>query len=151
MRARSGLVGILLLFAVYATPVWAQNSLEELRQGLVAPWLVTIIGDKRTRLLRIDEIYRDSEGSYLVTATYDYTDLGRSKPVRIELVQAGRAIKLVVRTNALTIIAVEQGSDGVFYGHFKTAKGSDKAVRLDRLTENQVSEKTREAQAPPRR
>ena len=44
----------------------AQRSLAQLREDLIAPWLMTVKGDDRDRLLRINEISQDTEGSFIV-------------------------------------------------------------------------------------
>jgi PQQ-dependent catabolism-associated CXXCW motif protein len=146
MTSRLVLVCGVLLSSVQAMPAQAQASLAKMRQELIAPWLMTLQGEKRTALLRISEIAQESAGSYLLNATYGWTD-GVQPIVRIELIQSAQERRMIVRTQAGSLISVRQTSPGAFEGTFKPSRGAEKAVRLERLTEDQLAEKVKESRA----
>lgn len=139
-------VGSAVLLAVQATFAVAQVSVEKLRQELIAPWLMTVQGEARTRLLRINEIAEESQGSYLFNATWGFTD-GTQVVVRVELIQAGKDLNLLVRSAAETLVSLRQSPDGNFAGVLKYARGAEKPVTLEKLSEQEVPQKVKEAAA----
>ena len=82
----------------------AQRSLAQLRQELAGSWLMTVEGEARTSLLTIKEIARESEESYLLNATFGWTD-GVHPLVRIEVIQSAQELALIVRTSAGALIS----------------------------------------------
>jgi PQQ-dependent catabolism-associated CXXCW motif protein len=146
VAVRGILGGLTLLVAVQAPIAQAQRSLAQLRQELVAPWLVTVEGEKRTSLLTIKEIAQESEGSYLLNATYGWTD-GVQPIVRIELIQSAQDLRLMVRTPTGALVFLRRTSQGEFDGTLKSNRAADKAVRLERLAEDQLQEKAKESRA----
>jgi len=138
--------GCALLLFVGGAVAQAQGSLEKLRQELIAPWLVTVQGEARSRLLRINEVSQDTEGSYLVSAAYGWID-GTLSIVRIELILSSGQRRLVVRTAGGSLISVLQSADGSFAGTFKTTRGVESSVRLERVSEEQLPRLAAESQA----
>jgi PQQ-dependent catabolism-associated CXXCW motif protein len=146
MANRSLLASLALLIALQAPIAQAQRSLAQLRKDLLAPWLLTVEGEKRTSLLTIREIAQESEGSYLLNARYGWTD-GVQAIVAIELIQSAQELRLILRTSAGALISVRRTSQDGFEGTLKSGRGAEKAVRLERLAENQLQEKIRESRA----
>lgn len=146
IRSRLLLASSILLLALQATVAQAQSSLAQLRQDLIAPWLMTVQGEKRTYLLTISEIAQEAEGSFLLNASYGFTD-GVHRIVRIELIQSAQERRLIVRTPGGGLISVRQLPGGNFEGAVRSAKGGEKPVRLERLAEDQVAEKAKESRA----
>lgn len=146
MATRLILACLALLFAVQAPVAHAQRSLEQLRQELIASWLMTVEGEKRTSLLTLSEIAQESEGSYLLNARYGWTD-GVQAIVRIELIQNAQDLRLILRTSAGALISVRRTSPDGFEGTLKPGRGAEKAVRLERLADDQLQEKIKESKA----
>jgi len=144
MATRSILACLALLFAVQAPVAQAQRSLAQLRQDLIASWLMTAEGEKRTSLLTISEIAQESEGSYLLNARYGWTD-GVQPIVRIELIQTAQDLRLILRTIAGALVSVRRTSQDGFEGTLKPGRGAEKAVRLERLADDQLQEKIKES------
>ena len=134
-----------LLFA-HATAAHAQRSLAQLRQELVAPWLVTVKGEARDRLLRINEISQDTEGTFVVVGNFGWID-GTQAITRIELIQAAQGLTLIVRTVGDALISVRQSPDGGFAGTFRGASGRELATKLEKLSEDQLSQRAQETSA----
>lgn len=137
--------GALALISL-TTPALAQVSLEKIRQELIAPWLMTVQGEPRSRILRINEVSQDTEGSFLINAVFGWID-GEASIVRIELIQSAQQRRLVVRTVPGAMISVLQAPDGSFAGTFKTSQGAEAPVRMERVVEEQLPQLTKESQA----
>jgi PQQ-dependent catabolism-associated CXXCW motif protein len=146
MATRSILACLALCMAAQAPVAQAQRSLAQLRQELIASWLMTVEGEKRTSLLTISEIAQESEGSYLLNARYGWTD-GVQPIVRIELIQTAQDLRLILRTTAGALISVRRTSQGDFKGTLKQARGAEKAARLEKLAPEQLHEKVQQARA----
>lgn len=147
MRSMIVLKFLLLLLAwLAAAPARAQLSIQELRQALVAPWLIAIQGDERTGLLRIEEVAQESEGSYLLNATHGWID-GAQRPVRIELIQSREELRLIVRSVEGNLFFFRRLPSGNFDGTFKSARGAERPVTLEKLTEDQVQAKAQDSSA----
>lgn len=135
-----------VLLTAQATIAHAQRSLAQFREQLVAPWLVTVQGEERYRLLRITEISQDTEGSFLVNANFGWID-GDQTIVRIELIESKQDLRLVIRTNLGTIYSLRQTGSGEFVGTWKPLRGSDKEAKLQKLAEDQIPQKAKESEA----
>lgn len=144
--SRVALACVFLLPAAQVTSAHAQSSLEQLRKELIAPWLVTVQGEERTRLLRIEEVSKDSEGSFLVTANFGWIDEAQTI-VRIEMIQSKQELTLIVRTNAGSIYSVRYSPNGTFTGTVRPVDGGEKAATFERLTEDQLAQKVQERTA----
>jgi len=135
-----------LLAIVRMTAADAQTSLAQMRQDLISPWLMTVQGEDRTRILRISEIAEESRGSYLLNATWGWTD-GAQFIVRVELIQSGKELRLIVRSAAESLVSLRQSPDGNFAGTFKYARGAEKVATLEKLSEDEVPLKVKDAMA----
>jgi len=147
VMSRFTLACVALLVAAHPAVAQPQRSLAQLRKELIAPWLLTLQGDPRTRLLRISEIARESDGGYLFNATYGWTDSGSNGPARVELIQSKQDFLLLVRTPPGGLLSVRQSTSGEFAGTYKPARGAEKQAKLERLTEEQVPVKAKESLA----
>jgi PQQ-dependent catabolism-associated CXXCW motif protein len=136
----------LFLAGLPSAPAQAQTSLEKLRQSLIAPWLITVQGDIRGGLLRINEIAQESEGSYVLNATHGGID-GEPHAARVELIQSSQELRLVLRSSEGNLFFFRQLPGGDFGGTFRSARGVELPVTLVKLTEDQVPQKAREASA----
>lgn len=129
-----------------AAPAHAQSSMDKLRQLLIAPWLITVQGDNRGGLLRINEIAQESEGSYVLNAMHGWID-GVPQPARVELIQSSQDLRLVLRSGEGNLFFFRQLPSGEFGGTFRSARGAELPAMLEKLTEDQVQQKAREATA----
>jgi len=134
------------LLAASISVAHAQLSLAQLRQDLIAPWLVTVEGGNRSLLLRINEISQDTEGSFLVSANFGWID-GPQTIVRLELIQSRQALLLIMRTNAGSIYSFSRTPGGDFAGTFGPRRGEKKAAKLEKLAEDQIPGKVQESNA----
>lgn len=146
MTSRLVIAGCVLVLSWGATLAHAQRSLEKLRQELIAPWLMTVQGEDRTRLLRINEIAEESPGSFLLNATWGFTD-GTQGIVRVELIHSGKELRLLVRSAGETLVSLLQSPDGNFAGVLRHARGTERPVTLEKLSEREVPQKVKEAAA----
>jgi PQQ-dependent catabolism-associated CXXCW motif protein len=135
-----------LMIAVQAPIAQAQRSLAQLRQALIGAWLMTVEGEARSSLLTIREIAQESEDSYLLNATYGWTD-GVQPIVRIEVIQAAQELRLIVRTPAGALVSVRRTPQGDFEGTLKSGRGAERPVQLVRLAEDQLQAKVKESRA----
>jgi PQQ-dependent catabolism-associated CXXCW motif protein len=121
-----------------AVATFAQTSATLLRAKLVSPsWLVTVEGEARARTLKILDLAERSEGKFLLDATYGWID-GSQDPVRAEIEQAGTERRLRITTPPGSVIVATQSPDGSFAGTFTPKNGTAKAVRLEKLTEQDL-------------
>jgi PQQ-dependent catabolism-associated CXXCW motif protein len=132
--------------AFHAPVAQAQRSLAQLQRELIGPWLAAVEGETRTSLLTIREIAQESEGSYLMNATYGWTDAVQPI-VRIEVIQSTQELRLIVRTSAGALISVRRTPQGDFEGTLKSGRSAEKPVRLVKLSDNQLQEKVKESRA----
>lgn len=146
MASRSLLAFTMLLLASQATVAQAQRTLSQLREALIAPWSMSVQGETRNRLLRISEISQDTEGSFLVSANFGWID-GTPSIARIELIQTGQDLGMVVRTGGDALISVRQSPDGSFSGTFRNNRGVVSAARLEKLSEDQLQRAAKETSA----
>jgi hypothetical protein len=113
-----------------------EKTLTELQAELVSPWLVTVEGENRTRILRIAGLTQKADGVFLVEAVYGFTD-EKQTPIRAEMSQG----KLVLTTQANTKIVVTQKPGGMFAGTFALKNGTTKGVTIARVSENELPTK----------
>ena len=144
--SRLALACIFLLLAVQATVTQAQSSLAQLRSELISPWLVTLQGQDRSLLLRINEISQDTEGSYIVSANYGWID-GVQSIVRIELILTGQDRRLIVRENSGDLYSLLQSPNGEFTGTFKTLRGAERTAKMEKVSEDRLPQLAKESQA----
>jgi len=147
MTSRFTLACVVFVVAAHCAVAQPQRSLAQLRKELIAPWLLTLQGDPRTRLLRISEIAEESEGAYLFNATYGWTDGGSHGPARVELIRSKQELLLIVRTPPGGLLSVRKSASGEFVGTYKPARGAEKQAKLERLTEEQIPAKAQESLA----
>lgn len=143
--SRLVLASTVLLLITRMTAADAQTSLAQIRQDLISPWLVTVQGEDRTRILRILEVAQDTEGSYRLDANYGWTD-GPQAIVRIELILSGQERRLVIRTLASSVMSVRQSPNGDFTGTYKRLRGVEQAVRMEKVSEEQLPQLVKELQ-----
>ncbi len=148
MRMTPALVLASTVFLLLAriTAADAQTPLAQLRQELIATWLMSVQGELRSRILRIDEVAQDTEGSYLINAVHGWID-GEQAPVRIELIQSTQQRRLIVRTAGGSLISVLQSPEGGFAGTFKPRQGAELAVRMEKVADDQLPRLAKESQA----
>jgi PQQ-dependent catabolism-associated CXXCW motif protein len=103
---------------------------------------LSVQGDTRTGILRINEIAQESEGEYLLRATLGWAE-GEQRTARVELILKNQAISLVFRS-AAGMVAVSQSKSGDFAGTLRS-EAKEMTARMERLTEAQVDEKVKEA------
>lgn len=129
--------GFLFAMLLSSSGVFGQEkTLAELQADLVSPWLVTVEGENRTRILRIAGLTQKADGVFLIEAVYGFTD-EKQTPIKAEMSQG----KLVLTTQANTKIVVTQQPDGTFAGTFALKNGTTKGVTIARVSENELPTK----------
>src|SRR5450756_1837364 len=113
-----------------------EKALAELQAELVSPWLVTVEGENRTRILRITGLTQKADGVFHVEAVYGFSD-EKQTPITAEMSHG----KLVLTTQANTKIAVTQKSSETFVGTFALKNGTTKGVTIARVSGNELSVK----------
>ncbi len=113
---------------------------EKLSKDLLGSWLVTVAYEGRTRLLKITEVSQGSDGVYPLTAVYGWSD-GNQTPIKAEF-QDGGIKKLTVVTQADSVISASQDSNTTYIGTFTTKNGASKGLRITRIDDKQLSDKT---------
>lgn len=136
----------ILLAIGHVMVTFAQSTVAQLQTELVAPWLVTVEGEARTRSLKILGLAEKSEGAFLVDATYGWID-GTQSPVRAEITQAGPERRLQITTPPGSLIVATQSPDGSFTGTFTPKNGTAKAVKLEKFSEQDMQIRIRTALA----
>ena len=137
---RRFLAPTILLMLGHAVATFAQTTVTQLRTELVSPWLVTVEGEARTRSFKILELGEKSEGTFMVGATYGWIDAEQS-PVRAEIAHSGTERRLRITTPTGAVIVATQSADGSFNGTFTSKNGTAKAVKLDKLSEQDMQTK----------
>ncbi len=130
-------LGFLFAMLLSSSGVFGQEkALAELQAELVSPWLVTVEGENRTRILRITGLTQKADGVFHVEAVYGFSDENQT-PITAEMSQN----KLVLTTQANTKIVVTQKSGETFAGTFTLKNGTTNGVTLARVSENELSAK----------
>jgi PQQ-dependent catabolism-associated CXXCW motif protein len=146
IASRFTIACITVLLASQMTAVHAQRTLAQLREELIAPWLITVKGESRNRLLRISEISQDTEGAFLVNGNFGWVD-GTQSIARIELIQTAQDLVLIARTGGNSLISVRRSPDGSFAGIFRNNRGTELDARLEKLSEDQLLRAAQETSA----
>lgn len=128
-------------FLVLPSLAFSQSlTLVQLPNELISSWLVTVEGEERSRLLRITAAAPSSENKLLLEATYGWID-GNLTAVVASAIQTGQATMLHLTTQANSQISAALVSPAVFDGTFTDNKGRAKAVRLQKVSPNEIAEK----------
>jgi PQQ-dependent catabolism-associated CXXCW motif protein len=144
MRA-STIKYLFVLLAAAATqaalvgPAVAQASAPR-ESALLAPWVVSIDGETRLRSLRFTRVSEKSKDVFLVDGTYGMIE-GDQEPATTQMTQSGKERALKITTPGQSLIVATQTADGVFSGTIKFRSGNEKAVRLERVSEQQLQAK----------
>lgn len=146
MTSRFSLACAMLLAAAHCAVAQPQRSLAQLQQELIAPWLMTVKGESRNRLLRINEISQDTEGAFLVNGNFGWVD-GTPSITRIELIQTAQDLVLIARTGGNSLISVRRSPDGTFAGTFRSSQGRESAASLQKLSEDQLQQAVQDTSA----
>ncbi len=133
---------VLVLFSaiislVTSTPFAQEKTTTQLQTELVSPWLVTVVGEARTRTLRITGAAPKPDGTLLLEATYGWTDGGQIA-VSASASQSGQQSTLRFSTPADSRIAATQTTNGIFEGTFTDKKGGTKPIRIQKVSEEEL-------------
>lgn len=139
-------VSLLMLMIGPAEATFAQTTVSQLQAELVAPWLVTVEGEARPRTLRILSLGEKAKDVFLVEAMYGWLD-GRQDPALAELTLSPTDRKIVITTSVQSVILATQSTDGTFVGTFKPKTGTEKAVKLAKISEQDLQAKLQAALA----
>jgi len=146
-NTKSRIVGCFSVFVFLIGDVLAQDDvLSKLRGDLVAPWLVTVQGESRIRLLRIKNVSATVNDTFALETDYGFIEDNQT-PIQGEVTQIKPTAKLMLTTQAASKIAIWQMPDGTFAGTFTNNKGKTAEARLAKLSEEEVKTKVREAKA----
>jgi PQQ-dependent catabolism-associated CXXCW motif protein len=144
--ARTALAFAALLAVLPMTAAVAQDSLADVRSDLIAPWLLTVTGEARARVLRVKEVAQDTEGSFLIDATLGWAD-GVQSLVRVEFIHSGPKRGLIVRTQGGSLYSLFRTPEGHFAGAFKPARGPEREAKAEKVTEDRLLQIAKDQQA----
>jgi PQQ-dependent catabolism-associated CXXCW motif protein len=105
--------------------------------GLLAPWVVTIDGETRPRTLRFTHVTEKPKDEFLLEGTYGMID-GEQQPASAQMTQSPKERTLKITTPGRSFITATQTAEGVLSGTIKFRSGNEKAVRLDRVSEQEL-------------
>lgn len=122
----AGIIVTVFVVSAFFHPglVFAQASAD-----LVALWLVTVEGDARAGILRVQGAEERPDGSVALKGRYGFAD-GNLGAVSAEITQAPEGRKLSLTTNADSVIVAVQAADGAFSGTITYKSGVVKPVQL---------------------
>ncbi len=135
MNRISRLVALLVLFFVFAVPARAQQlSLADLQSKLTASWIATVEGEKRQRVLVVDAVAQKGDGVFLMTGTFNFTDV-KTSPFKTGEVQtlSGNTI-VVFTTGAGSVYTGSLQADGAISGTVKYTNGQSKPFKMEKGT-----------------
>lgn len=135
-----------MVFVWPGIPFAQEQTMARLQTELVSSWLVTVEGEDRTRTLRITGATQNSDGKLLLDAVYGRTD-GNQTLISASVVQSGRETKLLFSTQAGSQVVAILISSGLFEGTFTDKKGAVKAVKVQKLSEEELQSKIAAAKA----
>jgi hypothetical protein len=121
-----------------AGSVHAQSTLAQLQTDMVSSWLGTIEGDAKGRTLRIKGVSQKTDGIFLLEADYGFFD-GKQTSVKAEISQIGQERKLSLVTQSDSLIVATQDASGTFVGTFTLKNGVSKAIRIEKISEVELS------------
>lgn len=138
-----------VLFRIVCTMifVWPGFSFPQeqintrLQTELVAPWLVTVQGQDRPRMLKITGVKEESGGKLVLDATFGWSDGNQVSVPTASVTQSSKETQLLFVTQAGTRVAAIRMSSSVFEGTFTTNDGVVKTVRIEKLTEDELRAK----------
>jgi len=122
-----------------------EKTIAQLQAELISPWLVTVEGEARTRTLRIAGAALKADGMLSLNASYGWTDEGQFA-ITASASLAGQQSTLQFVTGSSAEVLAKQAPDGSFEGTF-TYKGAAKAVRIQKLSEDELQQKIAAAKA----
>lgn len=144
MKAITGVLFRLFCCAVmFGAPVisFGQQAAEsQLQTDLVSSWLVTVEGEGRTRTLKIMGAAQKADGMLLLEAVYGWTD-GNQTPIPASASQSGQESKLLFATQSGSQITAVRTLGGTFEGTFTDKKGVVKAVKIEKVSDDELHSK----------
>jgi hypothetical protein len=123
-----------------------EKTLAQLQTDFVSAWLVTVEGEDRTRTLRVTGSAQKSDATLLLEATYGWTDGGQI-PIAASANQSGQQTTLQFTTQSGAQVAATQTSHGIFEGTFTDKKGATKAIKIQKISEDELRLKIASAKA----
>ncbi len=140
------LIGLLSAVLV-SSSVPAQNKLiDQLKADLVSPWLVTVDGVNKPRILKITGVAQKADGAFFLDAVFGLSD-GKLSPIRAEMSQKAQERTLTFATQTDTRIVATQTPNGAFVGTFTPKGGEAKKVTIERLSDGELQSKRAVAQS----
>ena len=131
-KLREILLFLVILCSFVGGLLAQERSASQLKNDLIASWLVTLDGEARTRTLKINGATQKATGTYVLDADYGYSD-AQLAPVKAEVVHKDGEYRLALTTPASSTIVASQSSEGKFSGTFTDKNGGSKAVTLTKL------------------
>lgn len=132
------LVGILAAVLAFGTSFHARPALAQPSSELVAIWMVTVEGDARARIFRVQGAEEKADGSVALKGRYGYAD-GNLGAVSGEITSTPAGRKLVLTTNADSVIVAVQSADGAFSGTLTSKTGVVKPVKLAKTNTAEIA------------
>ena len=126
-------ITMLMLGGAAATAVLAQKPTD-----LIGTWLVTVEGEVRPRVLRVQGAEQRADGTLVLDARYGWVH-GKDAVVPAEVAQFPQQPKLVLTTQANSVIVATRSLEGNFSGSITYKSGVVKSVKLARTAESDLA------------
>lgn len=130
---------LLVIFSFLAAAAHGQSGTGgKLESEMISSWLVTVVGENRTRTLKIKGLTQRSDGLFDLNAAYGWTDEGQGL-IKAELSASPQETKLIFTTQADSKIVATQEAAGRFSGTFTLKNGTSKGITIVRVSDEAVA------------
>jgi len=140
LSCRLRIVVALLFMLVVTMSEATDTNIEKIQKDVVGSWIVDVDGETRLRTLNIKGAEPGQDGVCILNSTYGWTD-GAQTAVSTKLVVKPDGYSLLLTTQANSRISAEYSSTDLFSGTFSWSSGKVKAVRLERLSAEEISKR----------
>lgn len=122
----------------------SDDAQARLRSELISPWLVEVEGEARPRTLLIRSAELGRDGVFELDALYGWSDTRQTK-VNAQASIKTEGHKLVLTTQANSIVAADSSGPGLMTGTFTPSSGSSKTIKLTRLAPDALAQAVKNA------
>lgn len=132
-RQTKTVVLFMLSVSIAAKCLAADPADERMRKQMIATWIVEVQGEARTRTLNITNGEKKEDGTWVLDATYGWSDT-RQTSVEAKLTTLADRFKLELTTQANSVILAEGSDLQKLVGTFKVRSGAVKQVALAQIS-----------------
>ena len=126
-----------LLLSYVSVCAAADVGTTKIREDVVGHWLVDIQGEARSRTLNVMGVEGVRPGEFALEATYGWSD-ARQTPIKASLSVKPEGYRLVLTTQADSVL--DAGSTGAttFIGTFRWKNGKEQPAKLERVSKEKL-------------